>query len=170
MARTKNVTVKNIKAQANAKAGKTTKPAAKTTNKANATVKKSTKVNKEEQTMAKAKKEENITLTAEEIAFIKELRSNKTNKPEVKETKDEAEVKPFDRERYESVAEALGVLGKHGVYKFARPTVYEVMDKAKITKKVVAEAKAELLEKAKAQGLTWFYETDEVDVEEEEVI
>ena len=52
----------------------------------------------------------------------------------------------FDRALYESIAKELGVLGKHGVYKACRPTVYKVMDgsltKAKAKKEVEAWKKS----------------------------
>ena len=34
----------------------------------------------------------------------------------------------FDRDKYEATAKQLGCLGKHGVWKCCRPTVYAVMD------------------------------------------
>ncbi len=142
MARTKNLTVKNVKATAKANATK-----------ANATKKtQSTKVNKEEKTMAKNTKA--MQLTAEEIEMVKAARA----KAEAK-----ANAKPFDRERYESIANALEVLGKNGVYKFARPTVYKLMDMEKITKTTFNNAKKELEKIAKEQELTWFLEQEEAD-------
>ena len=122
-----------------------------TVNKANATAKKSTKVNKEEKTMAKNTK--TMELTVEEMEMIKAARAKAEKK---------ANEKPFDREQYESIANELGVLGKHGVYKFARATVYELLNADKITKTAVNKAKKELAKIAKEQNLTWFLEQDEV--------
>ena len=78
----------------------------------------------------------------------------------------------FDRKKYEEVAEKLGVLGKNGVYKFARPTVYKAMEEKSLTKKKIDEYAAEIMEIAKKKNLDWFTteaET-EVDLEDEEAI
>jgi len=132
-----------------------------TTNKANAKAKstatKSTKVNKEEKTMAK--KTTTMELSAEEIKAIEAMRAKATK---------QAEIKPFDRAKYEAVAKALNVYGKHGVYKFARPTVYKAMENSRLTKKMIAEYTAELNELATKQGLTWFLGEQEVEIAEGE--
>ena len=142
MARTKNETVKDVKTST-----KNTKAQSKEV--------------KEEKTMAKNTK--TMELTAEEVKAIEAMRAKAAKK---------ANEKPFDRAKYESIGEALGVLGAHGVYKFARPTVYKLMEEEKFTKKMIAEAKAELEAIAKKQNLTWFLESDEdeVEMDEEEAI
>lgn len=132
--------------------------------------------------MAKVNANENITVTvtisgkAKDVAnvqkFMKENNvkySTVQNKAKEKANKENAD---FDRKKYEEVAEKLGVLGKNGVYKFARPTVYKAMEEKSLTKKKIDEYAAEIMEIAKKKNLDWFTTESEaeVEVEDDEVI
>lgn len=132
--------------------------------------------------MAKVNANENITVTvtisgkAKDVAnvqkFMKENNvtySTVQNKAKEKANKENAD---FDRKKYEEVAEKLGVLGKNGVYKFARPTVYKAMEEKSLTKKKIEEYAAEIMEIAKKKNLDWFTTESEaeVEVEDDEVI
>lgn len=132
--------------------------------------------------MAKVNANENITVTvtisgkAKDVAnvqkFMKENNvkySTAQNKAKEKANKENAD---FDRKKYEEVAEKLGVLGKNGVYKFARPTVYKAMEEKSLTKKKIEEYAAEIMEIAKKKNLDWFTTESEaeVEVEDDEVI
>ena len=136
--------------------------------------------------MAKINANENITVTvtisgkAKDVAnvqnFMKEngvkystVQNNAKATGKAKASKANSN---FDRKKYEEVAEKLGVLGKNGVYKFARPTVYKAMEEKSLTKKKIEEYAAEIMEIAKKKNLDWFTteaET-EVDLEDEEAI
>lgn len=136
--------------------------------------------------MAKINANENITVTvtisgkAKDVAsvqkFMKEndvkystVQNNAKASGKAKASKANSD---FDRKKYEEVAEKLGVLGKNGVYKFARPTVYKAMEEKSLTKKKINEYAAEIMEIAKKKNLDWFTteaET-EVDLEDEEAI
>lgn len=132
--------------------------------------------------MAKVNANENITVTvtisgkAKDVAnvqkFMKENNvkySTVQNKAKEKANKENTD---FDRKKYEEVAEKLGVLGKNGVYKFARPTVYKAMEEKSLTKKKIDEYAAEIMEIAKKKNLDWFTTESEteVEVEDDEVI
>lgn len=132
--------------------------------------------------MAKVNANENITVTvtisgkAKDVAnvqkFMKENNvkySTVQNKAKEKANKENTD---FDRKKYEEVAEKLGVLGKNGVYKFARPTVYKAMEEKSLTKKKIEEYAAEIMEIAKKKNLDWFTTESEaeVEVEDDEVI
>ena len=102
-----------------------------------------------------------ITSTTEKkCEIIKVSKANKESKAN----------EEFDRKKYEEIATELGVLGKHGVHKFARQTVYEAMAESKLTKKKIEEYKAKLNAIATEQNLTWFLgENVEIEEDEEEL-
>lgn len=85
-------------------------------------------------------------------------------------TKAKASDSNFDRELYTEVAEKLGVLGKHGVYRFARPTVYKAMEENNLTDKKIESYKAKLEKIATEKELTWFLgnDTEEVEIEDDD--
>lgn len=127
----------------------------------------------------------NVTLTisgkAKDVANVQKYMKDNSVKYEVVKndgTKKSSKVKEkqsnsdFDRKKYEEVAEKLGVLGKNGVYKFARPTVYKAMEEKSLTKKKIEEYAAEIMEIAKKKNLDWFTTEAEakVDIEDEEAI
>lgn len=136
--------------------------------------------------MVKVNANENITVTvtisgkAKDIAnvqnFMKEndvkYSTVKNNAKATGKTKAKNSNADFDRKKYEEVAEKLGVLGKNGVYKFARPTVYKAMEEKSLTKKKIDEYAAEIMEIAKKKNLDWFTTESEaeVEVEDDEVI
>ena len=68
----------------------------------------------------------------------------------------------FDRELYLKCASALDVVGKHGVYHFARKTVYDAMSEVnkskshRLTKNVIKSLKAQLLTVAQTEGIQWY--------------
>lgn len=166
MARTKATTT--TKATTNSKSAKETKTMAKATS-TNKTTTKAT-VN----TKAKETKDmkNTMTLSAEEMEMIKEMRIKKAAgkaAPKAKQaTKEQrSEDKAFDRGLYESIANELGVLGKNGVYKVARPVVYGLMELDKIKKSDITKAKDELVKIAKEGNLTWLLEKLGVEIEEE---
>lgn len=161
MARTKNTTT-------NSKSVKETKTMAKATSTKKTTTKAT--VN----TKAKETKDmkNTMTLSAEEMEIIKEMRTKKAAgkaAPKAKQaTKEQkSEDKAFDRSLYESIANELGVLGKNGVYKVARPVVYGLMELDKIKKSDIKKAKDELVKIAKEGNLTWLLEKLGVEIEEE---
>lgn len=132
--------------------------------------------------MAKVNANENITVTvtisgkAKDVASVQKFMKDNNvkystvqNKAKEKANKENAD---FDRKKYEEVAEKLGVLGKNGVYKFARPTVYKAMEEKSLTKKKIEEYAAEIMEIAKKKNLDWFTTESEaeVEVEDDEVI
>ena len=132
--------------------------------------------------MAKINANENITVTvtisgkAKDVANVQKFMKDNNvkystvqNKAKEKANKENAD---FDRKKYEEVAEKLGVLGKNGVYKFARPTVYKAMEEKSLTKKKIEEYAAEIMEIAKKKNLDWFTTESEaeVEVEDDEVI
>lgn len=153
-----------------------------------------TKVEKETKTMAKqASITLNLTGTVEALQalakYLKEndIKAEKQGKAtEVgKETKasTKASSKPaskpkreFDRERYESIAEQLNVLGKHGVHKFARNLVYEAMEEPELTEEKLESYEQKIIAIATEMNLTWFLEKVsseneaevEVDLDDEE--
>lgn len=57
-------------------------------------------------------------------------------KPKAKKSNDD-----FNYDRYVSIAKELGVYGKHGVWKCARPAVYKVMNGEATMKQAMAEIK-----------------------------
>ena len=72
----------------------------------------------------------------------------------------------FDYELYRAISEQLGVYGKHGCYRFARPTVKglmqhpEYLTKAgKLQAKVKKSALATLLTEAQKLGLQWYIDS-----------
>ena len=72
----------------------------------------------------------------------------------------------FDYELYKSIAEQLGVYGKHGCYRFARPTVKSLMQHpeyltkaGKLQAKVKKSALATLLTVAQTDGLQWYIDS-----------
>lgn len=152
---------------ANAKKG--TKTMAKATSTKKATTNKETV--KETETMANTMK-----LSAEEMAVIKAMRSGKaapkvetkqaTTKQATKQTK-KTENKAFDSDLYYSIAETLGVLGKNGVYRVARPVVYELMELDKIKKSDLTKAKAKIVAIATEKNLGWLLEKLGVEAENE---
>lgn len=75
--------------------------------------------------------------TATATASPKEKQTTKKQTSSKKKSDDS-----FDRAKYLSVAERLGCLGKHGVWKACRPTVYKVMDGTLSEAKGKAEVKA----------------------------
>lgn len=158
MARTKNTTT-------NSKSVKETKTMAKATSTKKTTTKAT--VN----TKAKETKDmkNTMTLSAEEMEMIKEMRTKKAAGKAAPKAKQEqkAEDKAFDRGLYESIANELGVLGKNGVYKVARPVVYGLMELDKIKKSDIKKAKDELVKIAKEGNLTWLLEKLGVEIEEE---
>ena len=99
------------------------------------------------------------------MANTKKTTTKRTTKTSTKVTK-KVEKKPFDRKKYEAIAEKLGVLGKHGVYKFARPIVYKAMAEERLTKGMMKGYLKEVLSTAKKQKLTWFYESEEVELDD----
>ena len=68
----------------------------------------------------------------------------------------------FNRDLYLKCANALEVVGKHGVYKFARKTVYDAMSEVekskshRLTKNVLKSLKAQLLTVAQTEGIQWY--------------
>ena len=73
----------------------------------------------------------------------------------------------FDRERYESIAEQLNVLGAHGVHKFARKIVYAAMEEPELTEDKLEEYEQKVLKTAKEMNLKWFLEKVEGEAEDE---
>ncbi len=103
------------------------------------------------------------------MANTKKTTTKRTTKTSTKATKvapKKAEKQAFDRKKYEAIAEMLEVLGKHGVYKFARPIVYKAMAEEKLTKGMMKAYAKEVLNEAKKQKLTWFYENEEVEIDD----
>lgn len=157
---------------------------AKATTKTKATT--NTKVEKETKTMAKqANVTLNLTGSVEELKaladFMKEMgikaekqgkatevgKETKTTKA-TKATKATTKVKrEFDRERYESIAEQLNVLGKHGVHKFARKIVYAAMEELELTEEKLEEYKQKIIATATEMNLKWFLEKIENEAEVE---
>lgn len=91
--------------------------------------------------------------------------SNKVDtkaKDEVKKSAPRKNSSNFDRELYIKCATELGVLGKSGVYKFARQTVYDAMSEVgksksgKLTKTVIKSLHKQLLTEAQRLGLQWY--------------
>ena len=140
--------------------------------------------------MARKAKETKATTTIELTSSVEELTALKEELAKlgievnvVEEKKDEIEppkkagrppktvkkeeAKPFDKEKYRKNAEELGVLGKHGVYRFARPTVYKSMEHAKLTKKLIAEYKKELEQIATEMKLDWYLKMQKTPVQKE---
>lgn len=150
-------------------------------------VTKNTKSVKENKTMAKqANITLNLTGTVEELnalaEYMKEqgIKAEKqgkatevgkkaTGKTTKKSTKAPSN---FDRERYESIGEQLGVLGKHGVHKFARETVYEAMKEEELTEEILDKYEQKIIEIATKKNLTWFLEKQgaEVEIEDDEEV
>ena len=136
--------------------------------------------------MAKINANENITVTvtisgkAKDVASVQNYMKENNVKYSTVQNNAKATGKAkaskansdFDRKKYEEVAEKLGVLGKNGVYKFARPTVYKAMEEKSLTKKKIDEYAAEIMEIAKKKNLDWFTTEAEakVDIEDEEAI
>ena len=95
----------------------------------------------------------------------------KKTSTKAKDTKDQAEkVVKFDREKYLSVAEKLGVKytdrkGKTKVYSFARETVYKAMD-VKLTKKNIEKFTEEINEIAEKKA-PYFLKNQKVEIEDE---
>lgn len=121
-------------------------------------------------------------LTAMGIKYlVKEAESAKVEAPKKaekaeKESKSKAKTstkkdtkkgsEDFDYELYKSIAEQLGVYGKHGCYKFARPTVKglmqhpEYLTKAgKLQAKVKKSTLATLLTVAQTDGIQWYIDS-----------
>ena len=171
MARAKATTT--TKATTNSKSVKENKTMAKATS-TNKTTTKAT-VN----TKAKEAKDmgNTMTLSAEEMEMIKAMRAGKktTSKaapksaPKAKQEPkaQKTEGKAFDSDLYYSIAETLGVLGKNGVYKVARPVVYKLMKLDKIKKSDITKAKEQIVAIATEQKLTWLLEKLGVEAEEE---
>jgi len=160
----------STKATTNSKSVKENKTMAKATS-TNKTTTKAT-VN----TKAKEAKDmkNTMTLSAEEMEMIKEMRTKKAAgkaAPKAKQaTKEQkSEGKAFDRGLYESIANELGVLGKNGVYKVARPVVYGLMELDKIKKSDITKAKEQIVAIATEQKLTWLLEKLGVEAEAEDV-
>lgn len=114
-----------------------------------------------------------MTLSAEEMEMIKAMRAGKkttskaTPKAKQEPKAQKTESKAFDRGLYESIANELGVLGKNGVYKVARPVVYGLMELDKIKKSDITKAKEQIVAIATEQKLTWLLEKLGVEAEEE---
>ena len=79
------------------------------------------------------------------------------------ETKTETKTSDeFNRDLYVKCANALDVVGKHGVYRFARKTVYDAMSEVekskshRLTKNVLKSLKAQLLTVAQTEGIQWY--------------
>ena len=75
---------------------------------------------------------------------------------------DEAEaesVVEFDRKKYLKVAKALNVLGNHGVYKFARKTVYDGMKYSRLTANIKKSLLAQLKTEAEKNGIQWYLDS-----------
>lgn len=85
-----------------------------------------------------------ITVTIEDGAATTKAEPKAQPKTSSKKKSDDT----FDRDKYLSIAKELGCLGKKGVWKGCRPTVYKVMD-GTLTK---AKAKAEVKAFAEAKG------------------
>lgn len=157
----------------------------------NTKVAKNTKSVKENKTMTKkANITLNLTGTVEELnalsAYLKEqgIKAEKqgkatevgkktASKTATKNVTKSNAPKDFDRERYESIGEQLGVLGKHGVHKFARNTVYKAMKEAELTEEMLDKYEQELIDIATKEKLTWFLEKQEnaeVEIEEDEEV
>ena len=175
MARTKKTTT-TTKATTNSKSVKETKTMAKaTTSTKKATTKTTTKATvnkvnvKETKDMVKETKTMTMELSAEEIKAIEEMRAGKkpATKVATKAKGAKAEENNFDKDLYYSIAETLGVLGKNGVFKVARPVVYKLMELDKIKKSDITKAQAEIVEIAKAKNLGWLLEKLGVEVEDE---
>lgn len=112
--------------------------------------------------------EDNGDETAPKLAEA-EPKAEKKATTSKKSTKAKAETgtkkgsEDFDYELYKSIAEQLDVYGKHGCYRFARPTVKglmqhpEYLTKAgKLQAKVKRSALATLLTEAQKLGLQWY--------------
>ena len=72
----------------------------------------------------------------------------------------------FDYELYKAIAEQLGVYGKHGCYRFARPTVKSLMQhpeyltkSGKLQAKVKKSTLATLLTVAQTDGIQWYIDS-----------
>lgn len=159
----------STKATTNSKSVKENKTMAKATSTKKTTTKATVNTNaKEAKDMGNT-----MTLSAEEMEMIKAMRAGKktTSKaaPKAKQaTKEQKSVdKAFDRGLYESIANELGVLGKNGVYKVARPVVYGLMELDKIKKSDITKAKEQIVAIATEQKLTWLLEKLGVEAEEE---
>ena len=171
MARTKATTT--TKATTYSKSAKETKTMAKATSRKKTTTQ-ATVITKAKETKDM---KNTMTLSAEEMEMIKEMRTKKaTGKAEPKAKQEQkSKDKAFDRGLYESIANELGVLGKNGVYKVARPVVYGLMELDKIKKSDITKAKDELVKIATEGNLTWLLEKlgveieNEVEIEDDEV-
>lgn len=158
----------STKATTNSKSVKENKTMAKATSTKKTTTKATVNTNAKE-----AKDMKNtMTLSAEEMEMIKEMRAKKTAGKATPKAKQEpkaqkTESKAFDRDLYESIANELGVLGKNGVYKVARPVVYKLMELDKIKKSDITKAKEQIVAIATEQKLTWLLEKLGVEAEEE---
>lgn len=163
----------STKATTNSKSVKENKTMAKATSTKKTTTKATVNTNAKE-----AKDMENtMTLSAEEMEMIKEMRAKKTagkttekktaTKVSTKAKTQKTESKAFDSDLYYSIAETLGVLGKNGVYKVARPVVYKLMELDKIKKSDITKAKEQIVAIATEQKLTWLLEKLGVEAEEE---
>ncbi len=148
-----NTTVKEIKTMA--KGSTRTK---KTTTKTN-----TTRNAKKETSKTEIKK---ATVTLEFIGSIEKLEElkkaienlgieTKTIKPCKTISNEE-----FNRDLYVQLAKELGVLGLHGVYKFARPVIYKAMAEKTITPTKIKNYRKEIEKLAKADEKIskWFFE------------
>jgi len=160
------------------KATTNSKKETKTMAKATTSTKKATvnKVNaKETKDMVKETKTMTMEVSAEEIKAIEAMRAGKTvekktaTKVATKAKATKTENKEFDSDLYYSIAETLGVLGKNGVYKVARPVVYKLMELDKIKKSDITKAKDEIIAIAKEKDFGWLLEKLGVENEAEEV-
>ena len=167
----------STKATTNSKSVKETKTMAKATSTKKTTTKATVnKVNaKETKDMVKETKTMTMELSTEEIKAIEAMRAGKTvekktaTKVATKAKATKTENKEFDSDLYYSIAETLGVLGKNGVYKVARPVVYKLMELDKIKKSDITKAKDEIIAIAKEKNFGWLLEKLGVENEAEEV-
>lgn len=104
------------------------------------------------------------TEKAEKKSAPKKESKSKAKASTKKDTKKGSE--DFDYELYKSIAEQLGVYGKHGCYRFARPTVKglmqhpEYLTKAgKLQAKVKRSTLATLLTVAQTDGIQWYIDS-----------
>ena len=163
----------STKATTNSKSVKETKTMAKATS----TKKTTTKATVNAKVKETKDMKNTMTLSAEEMEMIKEMREKKAagktaekktaTKVATKAKATKTENKEFNSDLYYSIAEALGVNGKNGVYKVARPVVYGLMKLDKIKKSDITKAKEQIVTIATEQNLTWLLEKLGVEAEEE---
>ena len=110
---------------------------------------------------AKAEEPKKAEKAEKKSAPKKESKAKTSTKKDTKKGSED-----FDYELYKSIAEQLGVYGKHGCYRFARPTVKglmqhpEYLTKAgKLQAKVKKSTLATLLTVAQTDGIQWYIDS-----------